>query len=153
MYGASGPSNLTVGDTLQVLTAYLYGTDTVNISVQNSIDKLFELGQSLKNSYAQGTIGCDKTFGTYHSDNATDLEETVKQSIHFYPNPTENTIHVRGLQPSSTIRICDLNGMVVFESLNDAESAVIDMSHLANAIYILTVSDSNGIRTSRVVKQ
>lgn len=152
-YMTSGPGSSTVNDTLEIITAYMYGIDTVNIGIQSSIDKLFTQGATLRNNFSQGSLGCNKSFGSYLSDNLADLKEINKNPIQLYPNPAKGTIQIDGLEGTSEIAIYDLSGVLVVQSKSSNGSATIDLSNLSNAVYILMIEDDLGLRTARVIKQ
>jgi len=76
-----------------------------------------------------------------------DLENT---NISIFPNPTNSVLYINGFTEKATVLIYDLNGKLVFnKQITDNQ---IDVSNLVNGIYTLKVSDSNGVSTSKFLK-
>lgn len=77
-------------------------------------------------------------------------------NLQAYPNPVtkELTIAVSGLPAAdATIQLTDLTGKIIQSSLLEGMKATIDMSGLANGVYLLKYHDANHSKIIRVTKQ
>ena len=81
------------------------------------------------------------------------MQELKENTIQLYPNPTTGVVRIDGLVGASAIEVYDLSGVLVAESKSSNASALVDLSGLSNALYIIIVQDDLGVRTSRVIKQ
>lgn len=71
--------------------------------------------------------------------------------ISIFPNPARSTLYISGITQKSTITLYDLNGQKIMEKqITDNQ---IDISNLAQGIYVLKVIDKNGIITRKLIKQ
>ena len=59
-----------------------------------------------------------------------------------FPNPTSESITVSSLKTESAIRIYDVHGNRVFQSINISGQTELDVSHLTNGIYYLECDGS-----------
>lgn len=153
MYSASGPTKFFVTDTMVLIDAYIVGIDTVNISIDDSRDKLFNHGASIRDMYAMNSTPCGGDFDTYVSDNDASIEELDVHRIKVFPNPANQEIGFDGIQGSASILIFDLNGRKVDEYLNIHDHVNIDISSLDKAVYLISISDQKGTQTIRMIKQ
>ncbi|MEZ4781746.1 MAG: T9SS type A sorting domain-containing protein [Flavobacteriaceae bacterium] len=82
------------------------------------------------------------------SNNSFDLSE-----INIFPNPSSNLIHIQ--TPShlsvSFVRLIDINGKIVLESQNQLHK--INISNLANGMYLLQLTTEQGKLSKRIIKQ
>lgn len=71
--------------------------------------------------------------------------------INIYPNPTNNTLFVKGISPNSSVSIIDLNG----QSLTNGQlmNHQIDISQLMNGVYFLQIVDGERKLMRRFIKQ
>lgn len=152
IHSSSGPGILGSTDTLDIITAYTYARDSVNPSIDNSILALFDYGLSLQSGTANNNFGCGRSFDPYISENTANTNENQVIPMGIYPNPTKNGITVTGLSGESTIVVMSINGTILLEKKTNDEQSNIDLSKLANSVYIVLVNDANGSRSARVIK-
>ncbi|AUP80939.1 BspA family leucine-rich repeat surface protein [Flavivirga eckloniae] len=69
--------------------------------------------------------------------------------ISVYPNPTNNKLFVTSKQPIDHITIYSIHGALIGEVNND----VIDVSLLANGMYLLKIKTNTGTTTKRFIKK
>lgn len=67
------------------------------------------------------------------------INETEKDKIVFYPNPSSGKITIRNTENSSiTLRICTLNGSLVFsEDIPEHTEQELDLQHLEKGVYLV----------------
>jgi len=75
----------------------------------------------------------------------------VLANIRLYPNPTKDRFYIQGLEEETQIAIYDLNGRLVHQVL-DYRDSDIDISDLESAMYLVNISNSQGILRKRLVK-
>lgn len=150
---ASGPGSFLTTDTLVLLKAYLVGVDTVNLSPDSSVVRLFERGQELRDLFAQNNATCGNTFDSYVSSSVLAAEEEEIERITAYPNPANQHIQFKGIVGQASLNIFDINGRVVLSVENVDDYQSIDISSLDKAIYLINIHDKNGSQTIRMIKQ
>lgn len=98
--------------------------------------------------------GCDSIVVltlTLTSDGGVDIGEGSQVNV--YPNPTVNIIHVEAKE-MSRVEVYDNEGRVLQRrDLDDVDSTVLDLSHLATGIYFVRVHTPNAITIQKVIKQ
>ncbi len=77
------------------------------------------------------------------------LEENELLSINAFPNPVEDKLTVKGEE--GVLTIIDLSGSVIL-SKEHKELSILDLSNLNNGVYILSVTNSSGKFTQKIVK-
>jgi hypothetical protein len=100
---------------------------------------------------------CSKT-KLYVVDNATGVHENSNGEFNLFPNPTsgEVNINLSGVSKSATLRIIDLTGKVIkLIDLSKVENSgfAIDLSDLAEGIYLLKLTDGEQSTVKRIVKR
>jgi len=153
MLSNSGPGTLNIGDTLSITSAYLVGLDTINISNNASVNRLFSLASDLKIAFANNSLGCNNSFDPYISTNEASLSENEINYFNLFPNPTTGKITVSGTIGESSIKVLDTKGSILFEKTFNSEVPELDLSHLENAVYFLIVTDENNSQVFRIVKR
>ena len=102
----------------------------------------------------------DTAFGNYHfaltdscSYTWTGINSIKKWNLILYPNPTEETIQISGLNEPASITINDMDGNIV-ESGVIKDSQVVT-KYLSKGIYLLRIINSKGIQLSneKIVKK
>ncbi len=72
-----------------------------------------------------------------------------------YPNPSSTNIVFKSITNSisdASLKIMNLEGQVVFEKQNIVSMENIDISNLADGIYICTIQSNKGIETIKLIK-
>lgn len=149
MFSGTGKVNVAVGKSVSCTKAYIAATNNETTSPNESVQKLFNIAQQLKDDYAANLGGCDVTFDTYES--SVGLDE-VQLNVQLFPNPTNGKFTVRADQTINTIRVFDLNGRMV-QALEPNNSQIeINLSELKNGFYFVKLVSEVAESTVRVVK-
>jgi hypothetical protein len=87
----------------------------------------------------------------------TDVDENQADNFKLYPNPTKGEFNLflsQNLKTGSTIQITDLLGSVLYEVKPAiGENPVkLDISNLANGVYLVKVNNDGLIKTLQVIK-
>lgn len=84
--------------------------------------------------------------------NILNLDENLGHNISIFPNPTDNILHIKGIN-SNNIRIFNLLGQEIPSPINISDDIIdIDCSHLKSGVYYITIS-GNDVITKRFIKQ
>jgi hypothetical protein len=70
------------------------------------------------------------------NNNASNTQRIETSNISVYPNPTNHTINITGIESSEMYHLTDITGKTV---LNGSTNGAIDISHLKSGIYLLTI--------------
>ena len=87
-----------------------------------------------------------------YEPNYLDVAEINSNSISVYPNPTSESIHIKGLQElNANARLVDQSGRIIIsKKISNGES--IDISMLEKGSYILNIDQNGTTYTKRIVK-
>jgi len=82
------------------------------------------------------------------------IGETISPGMEFrhvriYPNPASTEIHIEASKDGLQTSIVDLNGRIILQS----ELTIIDISHLANGIYLIRTMEilTGNTQTNRLI--
>lgn len=71
----------------------------------------------------------------------------------YYPNPVKDVLTVSYSSAISSVAVYNLLGQQLLEKKVNATEGTIDMSSLANDIYVVTVTAGNKVNTFRIIKK
>lgn len=91
----------------------------------------------------------DRTFRWFEGWEGTGLESNILQNVKINPNPANDFITISGVEDIYTAEVFDVYGKLLFSST----ICTIDISSLKDGIYLVKISDSNGITNHKIVKQ
>ncbi|MFN3756635.1 MAG: T9SS type A sorting domain-containing protein, partial [Flavobacterium sp.] len=81
------------------------------------------------------------------------VNENTAASFVVYPNPVKNEIHIQSEMALSKADIFDINGRKVLSAELDQRNSI-DVQSLTNGVYIISITDSNGLQSSqKLIKQ
>ncbi len=87
----------------------------------------------------------------YSDKTITGIDNNEIELVQVYPNPASSTLYIKGLAPNVAVSIFDLNGLLIGnKQLNGNQ---MDISELANGVYILKVSNHGKPRIMKFIKQ
>lgn len=66
---------------------------------------------------------------------------TIVPNIAVYPNPASNMLHIEGLTIGNEIRLYNMQGELLFETIANAQELTLNVAQFAKGNYILTVGD------------
>ena len=81
------------------------------------------------------------------------FEDLTEAGISLYPNPAYDNLTLSGLQGSSSIRITNSVGQLVYSKQVDGSKALINISSLKNGLYVIQVEMNGEIVTTKFIKQ
>lgn len=82
----------------------------------------------------------------------TSIDEVVANSIHLYPNPASDFLHIEtpDNQPLTAVRIYDLQGRLILEKMQP--DPVLDISAILDGVYIVEVTIPAGRQRIKLLK-
>ena len=144
------------------------GYDTLNVSVgantssvlnEAVLDSLVLNGQTYTQTgtYTQvltNAEGCDSTITLNLTISDVGLTDGQLSNLSVYPNPTNHSIEISGLDAINEIEsIYLVDGRGVEVSRLPQNQSAMDMSTLSNGVYFLRINSSLGIRTIKIIKR
>lgn len=130
------------------------GIDTMN-SIKQTIDGGFILAGTSNSVTIEGNTnhGSDDLIVTKLSPENLSITDFDNLKISIYPNPAEEIIHINTeSKPIKSIKISDLNGRLIFESVSD--DLDINVSKLQSGIYMLELKfEHNLIANKKIIKK
>lgn len=80
------------------------------------------------------------------------INQTIDNSgLSFFPNPTNHTFSIKGIENIKSIDILDINGKLLQSSECQDPKALIDISSLTKGVYIVKVISERQIYTQKLV--
>lgn len=81
---------------------------------------------------------------------ATGIKELQNSIVSVFPNPAASFVQV---QEVGYVTITDVNGRVVYSAWNENDAAVITTENWPNGLYYLSVQNSSGLKTCKLMVQ
>ncbi len=88
--------------------------------------------------------------GIVTSPLSTNSSENI--DIKLYPNPVTDKLTISGFDRGD-LSVFDITGALVLSTKIEANNSVIDLSQLANGLYVLNFVDGNKTQTIRIIKE
>ena len=112
-----------------------------------------------KSSYTIRVKADDGNGGTYEQKldiNINDIHNAssdiiANQATQIFPNPANSLLHIKGIQPNSTLQLVSSMGIVIFEEKNKSSYEMINISELPSGAYWLYISNTNNTITTRMI--
>lgn len=101
----------------------------------------------------------DYNFPIFTNDEQTVFADLSKNdfvkdnSIQVYPNPTENTIHVKADNVINSIALYDVQGRILTTKLGNENAVILDLSAYSSGIYYLNITTEKGKHTQKIIKK
>lgn len=73
------------------------------------------------------------------------------ESVVLHPNPAQDNVTVSAPCPLSEVKLYDSNGRLVMQKKPNAESVLLDVSHLAAGTYLVYVATSQGTASKQLI--
>lgn len=105
--------------------------------------------KAVDRSFNASTSSATKSINYTNNANRISNSQTIKM----HPNPTNGILTIDGLsKENTTIEVFSILGARVLITSTNSDSETIDISHLQNGIYILTVTTENEVTSHRLIK-
>lgn len=98
--------------------------------------------------------GCSVTSSCFTVSSTLDINLPGKQEVALYPNPSNDYIHLNGVQLFETIQIIDMNGRII-QSLNNEETdqVQINLHSIESGVYLIRLEGDEGTIHKRFIKK
>jgi hypothetical protein len=95
--------------------------------------------------------------GLFHFEadpnSSVSLPEFTKSNVVLYPNPGNQTIHIRSDIPMEDVQILNMQGQILLtHDANRTSSLELDVNHLPVGTYVVMIRSNTGIATKKWVK-
>ncbi|MDL2296570.1 T9SS type A sorting domain-containing protein [Bacteroidales bacterium OttesenSCG-928-B11] len=77
----------------------------------------------------------------------------TKNSVHIFPNPSENILHVQSEKIFKTIEIVNIFGQITYSLVVNEKDFSIDISKFAGGVYFIKLINEEGVTVKKFVKQ
>ncbi|MEI6880326.1 MAG: T9SS type A sorting domain-containing protein, partial [Bacteroidota bacterium] len=107
------------------------------------------LAQTVFTINGSNAVGSTSTTFTLTVNGGTSIDETEMLDTHIYPNPSNGILKISSSQNIECIEVFDMMGKTRFIKRFEIKEDVheLDLSHLANDIYIMYQASGNGNRS------
>jgi hypothetical protein len=68
-------------------------------------------------------------------------DNVIKKSIKVYPNPTKDFLLIENIERNLNLKIYEMSGKLVYETLTSDKSVIVDVSHFQKGQYILMIEN------------
>jgi hypothetical protein len=76
----------------------------------------------------------------------------LNNSVDIFPNPTYNSCTIKSESEISTYQVVSVSGRHIYEQRVKADTISVDISDLAEGVYILRLTTAKGLVTKRIIK-
>lgn len=80
------------------------------------------------------------------------LEDNEVAAISVYPNPTDGKLTLTNILGNASFKVISVSGQVVLDGVVSATANTIDLSSFENGIYVLQLTQEQGLQSIRIVK-
>ena len=119
---------------------WMFSQGQVELMLATLNASTFQGGRSdLKNSNV--TVNCN---------NSVDLNEHNIDNLYVYPNPSKGNIFINYSKEIISASIYNIVGKKIASDIQ-TDNKLLDISHLSNGIYLITINTTEGIITKHVI--
>lgn len=80
------------------------------------------------------------------------LDDKEVAAIAVYPNPTDGKLTLTNISENASFKVVSVSGQVVLDGIVSATANTIDLSSFENGIYVLQLTQGQGLQSIRIVK-
>lgn len=108
-------------------------------------------GDKLYLTFETDSEGQAEGWEAYYTTFTSNVEINSLNNVNIYPNPAHNNINITGII-NSNVAIYDIYGKLI-KNYDKIDSTTLDISEMSAGIYFINVSNNNGIKTIKFVKE
>jgi len=105
--------------------------------------------QAIDNAFAGSVFAAENSFTV----DITNVEQPVCISSVAFPNPVKDRLVINSGMKIIKIVLTGINGQTILTKRVNNQTTELDMSHLPQGVYFLTLESENDILTKKIVKQ
>lgn len=110
--------------------------------------------ETITYSYTDGTTTCSNTAtNTINVDECLGLTDNEITTVSVYPNPTDGKLTLSNVTGNTSFKVVSVSGQVVLSGVVSATTNTIDLSSFENGIYVLQLTQEQGLQSVRIVKK
>ncbi|MDF3028179.1 MAG: hypothetical protein K0S23_2486 [Fluviicola sp.] len=110
--------------------------------------------ETITYSYTDATTTCSNTAtNTILVEACLGLENNEIATVSVYPNPTDGKLTLSNVIGNNGFKVLSASGQVVLNGLVSNTANTIDLSAFENGIYVLQLTQEQGVQTIRIVKK
>lgn len=147
----------TAGDWFNLKVEYNFTEGTINYFINSEL--VYEgtaWGAQVVNVFAYRH---DNYLTGYNIDNirfiagTASVKPTTEVAVSVFPNPSNSIVNIANVEGLNSVALVDLNGRTVKNvSFNATSQAQVNISDLANGVYMMTINSDKGAVTKKIVK-
>ncbi len=80
------------------------------------------------------------------------IEDNSTETIKVYPNPFTNEVLIDNIPENSVLRLVDMNGKIVYQSVENESQTLINGEYLSNGLYFLHIQTKNSTIKHKLIK-
>jgi PKD repeat protein len=110
--------------------------------------------ETITYSYTDGTTTCSNTAtNTINVEECLGLNDNEINTVSAYPNPTDGKLTLSNIVGNTAFKVVSVSGQVVSSGVVSTTANTIDLSSFENGIYVLQLTQEQGLQTIRIVKK
>ncbi|WP_246022066.1 family 16 glycosylhydrolase [Flavobacterium cellulosilyticum] len=110
------------------------------------------INYAVKFAYANG-LSVTKYFSyVVGSSCSLGIETSAELKQYYYPNPVENSLHLKFLDGQNRIVLMDLLGRKILDEVVKS-SHILNMGNFKSGVYLLKVTNSHGVQNLKIIKK
>ena len=156
---ATGPGTITPTGAITVNegdnATFTFTADAGAVIDQLLVDDV-ETAIPADNSYTFSNIVANHTIAVEFVEETGISENDLSAAVVLYPNPATSQVQIRVADSrlvGAEMQLFDAYGKIVATSVLESNMAQVDVSHLANGIYLVRINAAEGVVTKRFVKR
>jgi hypothetical protein len=156
---ATGPGTITPTGAITVNegdnATFTFTADAGAVIDQLLVDDV-ETAIPADNSYTFSNIVANHTIAVEFVEETGIEENDLNAAVVLYPNPATSQVQIRVADTrlvGAEMQLFDAHGKLIATTTLESTTAQVDVSHLANGIYLVRINAAEGIVTKRFVKR
>ena len=110
--------------------------------------------ETITYSYTDVTTTCSNTAtNTINVEECLGLNDNEINTVSAYPNPTDGKLTLSNIVGNIAFKVVSVSGQVVSSGVVSTTANTIDLSSFENGIYVLQLTQEQGLQTIRIVKK
>ncbi len=109
--------------------------------------------ETITYSYTDANTCSNTATSTIQVEECLGLNDNEINTVSVYPNPTDGKLTLTNLVGNTAFKVVSVSGQVVLSGEVSNAANMIDLSSFENGIYVLQLTQEQGIQTIRIVKK
>lgn len=110
--------------------------------------------ETITYSYTDAGTTCSNTAtNTILVEACLGLQDSEIKTVSVYPNPTDGKLALSGISGNTAFKLISVSGQVVLNGVVSTTANTIDLSSFEDGIYVLQLTQEQGLQSIRIVKK